>query len=117
MGFEGDDFEITADLGEIKAVKTMGIDVLQLPATWIFLPLSVEFYTSDDGKTFNLLNTYYPAETDDIRLDGPVMITRDFENLNTRYIRIKATNLGTCPPTHPGFGQKAWLFVSEVEID
>lgn len=117
MGFEGDDFEITADLGEIKAVKTMGIDVLQLPATWIFLPLSVEFYTSDDGKTFNLLNTYYPAETDDIRLDGPVMITRDFENLNTRYIRIKATNLGTCPPTHPGVGQKAWLFVSEVEID
>jgi hypothetical protein len=117
MGFEGDNFEVTVDLGEVKEVKTLGIDVLQLPVTWIFLPSAVEFYSSDDGKTFHLLNTYYPAETDDIRLDGPVMLARSFDNLRTRYIRIKATNIGTCPPTHPGEGQKAWLFVSEVEIE
>lgn len=117
MGFEGDDFEVTVDLGEIKAVNSMGVDVLQLPATWIFLPSSVEFYSSDDGITFHLLNTYYPSETDDIRLDGPVMLARNFDNLKTRFIRIKASNIGTCPPTHPGEGQKAWLFVSEVEIE
>jgi hexosaminidase len=45
------------------------------------------------------------------------MLARSFDNLRTRYIRIKATNIGTCPPTHPGEGQKAWLFVSEVEIE
>jgi hypothetical protein len=117
MGFEGNDFEVTVDLGEVKPVNVMGLDVLQLPVSWIFLPSAVEFYASDDGKTYNLLSTYFPAEVDDIRLDGPVMLTRNFENLRTRYIRIKAINLGTCPPTHPGEGQKAWLFVSEVEIE
>jgi len=117
MGFEGNDFEVTIDLGEIKPVTTMGVDVLQLPATWIFLPQAVEFYVSNDGAAYKLINTYYPAETDDIRLDGPVMLARSFDNLHTRYIRIKATNMGTCPPTHPGEGKKAWLFVSEVEIE
>jgi hexosaminidase len=117
MGFEGNDFEVTVDLGEVKPVYVMGLDVLQLPVSWIFLPSAVEFYASDDGKTYNLLSTYYPAEVDDIRLDGPVMLARNFDNLRTRYIRIKAINLGTCPPTHPGEGQKAWFFVSEVEIE
>jgi hexosaminidase len=117
MGYEGNDFEVTVDLGEVKAVKSLGVDVLQLPVSWIFLPEKVEFYSSDDGKTFTLLNTYYPAETDDIRLDGPVMLARNFENLRTQYIRIKVTNMGTCPVGHPGEGQKAWLFISEVEIE
>ncbi len=117
MGFEGNDFEVTADLGEIKAVTTLGIYVLQMPSEGIFLPSSVEFYVSDEGKTFTLLNTFYPAETDDIRLDGPVMLARNFDNIRTRYIRIKAVNLGTCPATHPNEGQKAWLMVSEVEIE
>jgi len=117
MGYEGSDFEVTIDLGELKPINTLGLYVLQLPVSWIFLPESVEFYSSDDGKTFNLLNTFYPAETDDIRLDGPVMLARNFENLRTQFLRIKAKNMGVCPPTHPGEGQKAWLFVSEVEIE
>jgi len=117
MGYEGDDFEVTIDLGEVKSLKTLGIDVLQLPVSWIFLPEKVEFYSSTDGKSYTLLNTFYPAETDDIRLDGPVMLARNFDNLRSQYIRIKATNIGTCPVTHPGAGQKAWLFVSEVEIE
>jgi len=117
MGFEGDDFEVTVDLGELKTIKALGIDVLQLPASWIFIPSKLEFYASDDGKTFKLLNTYYPSETNDIYPDGPVMLTRNFDNLRTRYVRIKASNIGTCPPDHPGKGQKAWLFVSEVEIE
>jgi hypothetical protein len=117
MGFESDDFEVTVDRGEVKPLNTLGIYVLQLPVSWIFLPTAVEYFSSDDGTTYKLLTTFYPADTDDIRLDGPVMLARNFENISTRYIRIKATNIGTCPVTHPGEGQKAWLFVSEVEIE
>lgn len=81
MGYEGTDFEVTVDLGEVKPVKSIGIDVLQLPVSWIFLPERVEFYSSADGITFTLLNTFYPAETDDIRLDGPGMLA--LETLKT----------------------------------
>ena len=117
MGFEGGDFEVTFDLGEVKPVKAMGIDVLQLPVSWIFLPSAVEFYVSNDGITFRLLSTYYPSETGEIRLDGPVMLSKAFDNLHTQFVRIKAVNIGICPPTLSCAGEKAWLFVSEVEIE
>jgi hypothetical protein len=117
MGFEGDDFEVTIDLGEVKNVKTMGLDVLQLPANLIFLPSKIEFYTSKDAITYTLLNTIYPSESGDPQPDGPVDLSRDFVNLNTQYVRIKATNIGTCPAGQPGEEQKAWLLVSEVEIE
>lgn len=117
MGFEGGDFEVTVDLGEVKPISAMGIDVLQLNESWIFLPSAVEFYSSGDGVTYNFLSTYYPSETEESRLDGPVMLSRGFDNLRTRFIRIKAKNIGTCPPSLPCKGQKAWLFVSEVEVE
>ena len=117
MGFEGGDFEVTFDMGEVKQVNAMGIDVLQFTANSILVPQAVKFYVSNDGITYNLLSTYYPAETDEIRLDGPVMLSKAFDNLRAQYIRINATNVGTCPPNLPCEGQKAWLFVSEVEIE
>ena len=117
MGFEGSDFEVTFDLGEVKPVKALGIDVLKLPASSVFLPSAVEFYISNDGITFKLLSSYYSTETDEIQPDGPVMLSKAFDNLHTQYIRIKATNEGTCPLTLPCAGQKAWIFVSEVEIE
>lgn len=117
MGFEGGDFEVTVDLGEVKTINAMGIDVLLLPESLIFLPASVEFYTSDDGKNYSFLSTLYASESEESRLDGPVMLSRVFDNLQSRFIRIKAKNTGTCPPNLPCKGQKAWLFVSEVEIE
>ena len=117
MGFEADNFEVTVDLGEKKSVKAMGLDVLQLPANLIFLPSKIEFYTSNDGITYTLVNTFYPMESNDPQPDGPVMLSRNFDNIDTQYIRIKATNIGTSPSGQPGEGQKAWIFVSEVEIE
>jgi hypothetical protein len=117
MGFEGVDFEVTVDLGEVKSVNAMGIDVLQIPANSILIPAAIEFYISTDGLSYTLLNTYYPAETDETRLDGPVMLSKAFDNLRTQFIRIKAINTGTCPPALPCEGQKTWIFVSEVEIE
>jgi len=117
MGFEGSDFEVTVDLGEVKPVNAMGIDILQFPENSILIPAAIEFYVSNDGITFTLLNTYYPAETDETRLDGPVMLSKAFDNLRTQYIRIKAINTGTCPPSLPCEGQKAWIYISEVEIE
>ncbi len=117
MGFESVDFEVTVDLGEVKPVNAMGIDVLQFPANSILIPAAIEFYVSNDGITYSLLNTYYPSETDEIRLDGPVMLSKAFDTLRTQFIRIKAINTGTCPPAFPSEGQKAWILVSEVEIE
>jgi hypothetical protein len=117
MGFEGTNFEVIVDLGEVKQVNTMGLDVLKFPENSILVPDTVEFYVSIDGISYTLLSSYYPAETGEIRPDGPVILLKAFENLRTQFIRIKATNIGICPPGMSCAGQKAWIFVSEVEIE
>ncbi len=117
MGFEGKDFEITVDLGEVKAINALGLDVLLLPESGILLPSAIEFYVSDNGINFIPVSTYYPSETGETWPDGPVMLSKAFDNLHTQYFRLKASNPGICPPALSCAGQKAWLFVSEVEIE
>ena len=117
MGFDGNDFEITVDLGEIKTINALGLDMLLFSESGILLPSAIEFFVSDNGINFNALSTYFPSETGEFRADGPVMLSKAFNNLQSRYVRIKASNPGTCPPALPCAGQKSWLFVSEVEIE
>lgn len=117
MGWEGDNVSITVDFGETKEISSIGLDVLQLPATWIFLPALSDFESSTDGENFTQFSSYNPAEVDDNRKDGPVLLTRLFEPMKTRFLRISITNQGVCPAGHPGEGQKAWLFLSEIEVE
>jgi len=117
MGWEGNDFEAVLDFGEKKSIRSIGLQLLQLPAAWIFLPAFIEYSVSTDGVTFESIATYNPAEVDDIRKDGNVLLTRMIDDVSTQYLKIRAVNIGTCPPGHPGEGQKAWLFISEIEIE
>lgn len=113
MGFENGNFEITIDRGEASPIKVLGIDVLHMPSECILLPVAVEFYASADGIDYKLLKTYYTTESDNAAADGLVMLSMDFDNLSSRYIRIKANRAEGCPVP----GAKPWLMVSEVEIE
>jgi len=44
-------------------------------------------------------------------------VTRVFTDVEARYVRVRATNVGTCPTWHPGAGGKAWVFADEIVID
>lgn len=117
MGFEGDNFEITVDLGEVKPISFMGLDLLHVPADCIILPSTVEFYISENGTDYTLLKTYYTTESDKLSPDGLVMLSKNFENLNAQYIRIRAKNSGNCPFSKTETPSKSWILVSEVEIE
>jgi hypothetical protein len=72
---------------------------------------------SKDGKIFETI-----AElSNDIPPDsGGVFIThftKDSLQLETRYVRVHAINLGICPEWHRGAGHKAWVFADEIVIE
>lgn len=117
MGFEMTDFEATVDFGKKRDITRIGLQVLQQPSNWIFLPTTAKFYSSDDGKNWNLLAEIETANIDDIRQNGPVLLSRSIGLVVTRYLRVSAGNTGVCPEGHPGAGQKAWLFVSEIVLE
>jgi hexosaminidase len=115
-GFDGDDLIATIDMGSETDVQKITIGCLQHYKDWIFLPQSVTYSVSNDGKNFTdvgtIKNTISPDETGfiikDFMLNFPVQ--------KARYIRVSAKNLGVCPKGHPGEGQSAWLFADEIIV-
>ncbi len=115
-GFEGNDLEAVVDLGKKTFIDRISAGFLQDTGSWIFLPDSVQYSVSDNGKEFHrvagLKNNVFTKEK------GPVIKSFEahFNRIQARYIKIYAKNIGVCPPWHSAAGSKAWLFVDEVNI-
>jgi hypothetical protein len=118
QGFEGVDFEMTIDLGESTEINYVGAEFLQDITSWIFMPQFVTFSGSDDGRNFRELtkveNMVSPRDK------TPVVIRlfdQSIPSVKTRYIKVFAKSVRTCPEWHIGHGGKAWVFVDEVLVD
>ncbi len=114
QGFKGDDLDATVKLKGKTKISQIGAGFLQSSSSYIFMPSSVTFYVSKDGKDFRrvgLVENYVSEKNpDNIRKDFVV----HFRPRDVRYFRIVAKNIGVCPPWHPGAGAKAWVFVDEL---
>jgi len=114
QGFERDDLDATVDLGAITSIDSIRTGFLQDLRFWIFFPQHVEFSVSNDGARFVSL---VPLEGTDHSYRGE-LIRREYvyrgAPVTARYVRVRATNQGICPPGHPGAGGKAWLFADEI---
>ena len=116
LGFNGDDLVATIDLGEETIIINLGLSSAQVVAAGVFLPPTVEFLLSSDGKNFHTVANL----THNISKEDPthkVIQTAAVEEVSARYVRVKATNLGTIPDWHPAKGRKAWLFVDEILVN
>lgn len=117
QGYEEHDLDAVVDLGSAKMIDEVGLNCLQDNNSWIFFPTGIAFCFSGDGTqwrdSIRVVNDVSPKERD--------MIIRNFgrklEQVNARYVRVHADNIGKCPPWHKGSGGKAWLFVDEIIID
>ncbi len=116
LGFEGNDFEVIIDLGKVKSVKKIRVGFLQNIGSWIFYPQQLEYAISDDGESFKRVFQYeHVTQKNDE--DGLEDFACKLNNTRTRYLKITAKSMGTCPEWHGGAGGKAWLFVDEVMVE
>ena len=117
QGYEGNDLDLTIDLEKNQTISFISIGFLQQKESWIFFPEYIEFFYSEDGKTFLSLlkieNNVSPLE------EGSFV--KEFSavdlNIKARYIKVFAGNIGVCPPEHVGSGGKAWIFSDEIIIN
>lgn len=123
VGFEGNDMDVIIDLEKLITVKKVSIDFLQNVFSWIFLPEKIEISYSEDGINFfpikEIINTT-PATKDELKSPLFAFIKNfvvEFEPLNTRYIKLFAKSIKTCPRWHPGYPDKAWIFTDEIVIE
>jgi len=117
QGFAGYDLDVRIDLGSIKDVNSVAATFFQRWRSWIFLPEQMEVSLSEDGNTYaapQLYKNTIPADKDGRIIEEYRL---NFDRQKTRFIRLKAKNIGVCPAWHSGAGDKAWLFVDEIVIE
>jgi hypothetical protein len=117
LGFEQDDCEAVIDLHSAKQITRVAVGCLQSQGSWIFFPKSIDVAVSDNGTDFKPVGRLDTGEPK--RDEEP--LSRDFviplDSLAARFVKIRAANVGVCPPWHAGAGGKAWVFVDEIKIE
>jgi len=116
QGFEGNDLELTIDLGETKKIFQTEMNFLQSTKSWIFMPEYLEVSFSRDGEIWRVIqrvSNEVSEKDEDVSINR---LTADFPTEATRFIRIVAKNRGVCPEWHPGSGEKSWIFCDEVVV-
>lgn len=116
QGYLGNDMEVIIDLGKVDSIMSVSTTFLQVSASWIFMPDSVIFSLSSDGKRFHSINELgndVPKKT-----DRPIIkqFSQGFPKTKARYVKVRAKNTGVCPPWHEGAGEPCWLFVDEIVV-
>jgi hexosaminidase len=120
LGFEGTDLDVMIELASSKTpVNKITLHVLDLNASWIYLPSSVEVTFLPDMDLTPEIIAGSPKTTvhiDPIKQKGQNTIS--IENTQQcRWLHIVAKNFGTIPAGNPGAGNKAWLFADEIEVE
>ena len=116
LGFSGNNCEAIIDLGSSQKVKNIVVHTLNQTGSWIWRPLSVEVFISDNGTDFTSAGL-----TDDFTVKnqglGIGIMKVQFAERNARYVRVIVTNWGKIPAGNPGADNKPWLFVDEIEVN
>jgi uncharacterized beta-barrel protein YwiB (DUF1934 family) len=118
QGFQGQNFEAIVDLQEEKSIQNFSSNYLQDSRSWILMPTKVDYYISSDNVNF----TFVGSVQNDLNPNVTENTIKNFEfelknAIKGRYIKVKATNFGTLPEWHQGFGGEAYIFLDEIEVN
>jgi hypothetical protein len=115
--FAGKDLDVVIDLEEVKQVRKIGSGYYQLGFWLRLLPVSVEYYTSTDGKKFdqvaNIQNTMPIDQYGGFLRE----FNADFPAREARYIRVHAKSMGNTPGWHPGAGRPANMLIDDIVVE
>lgn len=116
LGFEKVNLEAIIDLRAEKSLTTFGAEFLQDINSWLFMPSQIEFFVSDNGTDYHSAGLI----KNDVTQTEEGAIVKTFEMnvapVKARFVKVVATNIGTCPPWHNGQGNPAWMFADEIII-
>jgi hypothetical protein len=109
--------EVVIDLEATKRVQHIEAAFYQYGFWLKLLPKKVEYYTSNDGKSFDLAGTV----NNTLPIDQYGGRVRDFISTfparDARYIKMIAYTIGNTPDWHPGAGRPANILVDEIVVE
>ncbi|WP_179412332.1 family 20 glycosylhydrolase [Mucilaginibacter sp. E4BP6] len=114
LGWSGQDFDGTIDLGTSQYMDTVTTRFFNKPSDWVYMPQWVSISVSDNGTDFKEVARQADLQTN---TDGSHNLKIGLGHISARYVRIVAKCDGIIPKGLPGEGNQAWLFVDEVEVE
>jgi hexosaminidase len=110
LGFSGTDCEAVIDLGKSDTISNVTAHIFSQPSSWIWPPSSFTVQTSMDGINFNAITDVGPPVMNEnkVQLNFPAQVIR--------FVKVFIKNKGVIPEGNAGAGNKAWLFVSEIQV-
>jgi hypothetical protein len=116
-GYEGQDFSCVLDLGEVRAVQTVGASFLQDMRSWIMMPRELVVEVSADGigwQEVGRVGHQVPEREEGVfRRDFTVSL----DGLEIRAVRLYAEGFGPLPEWHLGAGGPSFIFVDELIVE
>jgi hexosaminidase len=113
LGWEGENFEGTIDLGKKENISQISLRFFNSPLQWIYLPKKIEVFVSDDGAYFTKIGegSGQPASDDVVK-----NVAIPLAEVSAQFIKIKVERFGIIPKGKQGAGHEAWLFVDEIVV-
>jgi len=116
LGWLGVDMEAVIDLVNPVSVSSVNIHVLDQSPSQIWLPASMEVFTSTDGKNFTVAAKSTNFEKDNSGFaSGYFKVS--FSPAFVRYIKVLAKNHGVIAEGNRFAGSRAWVFVDEIQVN
>lgn len=120
VGFKDANIEFTLKKTRKGPIENLKISCMQFQRAWIFLPHQIEVLSSDDGEQF--ISQGFCKPTTDPLLQNPEEISVKYQlnfakPIESSYIKLKIQAVDQLPKWHEGAGNKAWLFIDEVEAE
>jgi hexosaminidase len=113
LGFSGKDVEAIIDFGTLTTIEKISFNTFNGETSWIYLPKEIQFFLSNDGITFELIQTI--SENKIISSNGVIQIL--IPNSTAKYLKIMVKNYGIIPDGKPGAGNPSWLFMDEISVE
>lgn len=108
LGFDGENLEITIDLGEEMDISSIETRFHHAPWQWIYVPKRIEFGVDQHNVD---------SKTEIPESNGPQVDVKIKVNETTRYIYLKIPNFGVIPKGKQGAGNKPWTFIDEIIVN
>jgi hypothetical protein len=115
LGWEGQDAEITIDLGKFISINNINISTLNHPNGWILFPQKIEAYTSENENNWEFAGFTEPTQSKEISVEN--FIITPSKETKTKFIKLKIIATKKLPEWHPSAGGASWFFLSEVIVN
>jgi beta-galactosidase len=120
LGYQGEEFSLVATMLDEGEFQDFKLGFMQFQRAWIFLPYSIEIFTSIDGEHFESAGAYENPIDPNIKNDKESRAEYTIhlnKPVKAKYVKLVIKALAQLPKWHGGAGSKAWVFMDEIEVE